>query len=245
MATPIMIWQYAASRGQSIGRAPAGAGVDPAAASWPVALVGVACAGAVVTGTGAGRSAGSRSVLTTTETDTATARIRATTGKAPVPGPAPTPAPAAGAASSTHTMAEHDSTWAPCCPPGAGGPVVARARHLPRTACPANQAVPAANSTVQARAWSGLSRGTSIPAMATPITVCITSAPWSVERRHQRAAASRVAQYPAITSRIAASTAASQDGGATSPHPRQRAWLRGTPGAPQIHGLAGFRRATL
>src|SRR5215813_2279795 len=130
MAAPIMIWQHAASRGQSTGRGPAGADAGPAAPAWlAVPAAGLASAGAVVTGTGAGCGTGSRSVLTTTDTDTAMARIRAATGKTPAPGPAPIRAPTAGAASSMHTMAEHDSTWAPCCPAGPGGAALARARR--------------------------------------------------------------------------------------------------------------------
>ena len=71
-----------------------------------------------------------------------------------------------------------------------------RGRVLPgRTgiACHANHAAAIPNTASHALAGSGLSRGTSIPAMATPMTTCTPSASNSVSRRCQREAARRLA----------------------------------------------------
>ncbi len=71
--------------------------------------------------------------------------------------------------------------------------------------CQPNHPAAAPKTASQAPAGSKLSRGTSIPAIATPITTCTMSAAGAVGRRPRRAASSLVTQYPAVTIMTAAS----------------------------------------
>jgi len=88
-------------------------------------------------------------------------------------------------------MATHSTRcgtgWEHRPPPGVLPPRVRVACHPNHTAAPAK-------TTFHTLPGSGLSRGTSIPAMATPMATCIPSASNSVSRRHRRERASRPAQ---------------------------------------------------
>ena len=66
-------------------------------------------------------------------------------------------------------------------------------------ACQANHAAAAAKTTRQAVTGMGVSRGSSIPAIAKPIKMCSASASRSVVRPDRREMARRAAQYTAVT----------------------------------------------
>ena len=79
-------------------------------------------------------------------------------------------------------------------------------------ACQANHAAAAANTARHAVTGTGVSRGSSIPAMATPIRTCSASASRSVFLPRSREMARRAAQYTAITIMRIAKLPASQAG---------------------------------
>ena len=94
-------------------------------------------------------------------------------------------------------------------------------------ACQANHAAAAANTARQAVTGTGVSRGSSIPAMATPIRTCSVSASGSVFLPRSREMARRAAQQTAITTMRTAKLPASQAGALTSASPGP-----GVPGMP-------------
>ena len=86
-------------------------------------------------------------------------------------------------------MAAHSTAW------GTGCAQRARpARRPAEMACQANHAAAAANTARQAVPGTGVSRGSSIPAIATPIRTCSPSASSSVCRPRRREMARRPAQ---------------------------------------------------
>ncbi len=124
--------------------------------------------------------------------------------------------------SSMQAMAAHSTAWAAGCAQRA-----ALARRPGRVACQANHAAAAANTARQAVTGTGVSRGSSIPAMATPIRTCSASASRSVFLPRSRETARRVAQKTAIMIMRTAKLPASQGGALTSAPPGP-----GVPGMP-------------
>ena len=86
-----------------------------------------------------------------------------------------------------------------------------------------NQAMAAPNiaapPTSQPLPAAGFSRGTSIPAMPTPISTCTPSTSYSVGRRHRHAAIMRLTQYTAVAIITTAVPPVSQEGPVTSGSP--------------------------
>ena len=74
----------------------------------------------------------------------------------------------------------------------------------------------AAPPTSQPLPAAGFSRGTSIPAMPTPISTCTPSTSYSVGRRHRHAATIRLTQYTAVAIITTAVPPVSQEGPVTS-----------------------------
>src|ERR1700689_121826 len=74
----------------------------------------------------------------------------------------------------------------------------------------------AAPPTSQPLPAAGFSRGTSIPAMPTPISTCTPSTSYSVGRRHRNAATIRLTQYTAVAIITTAVPPVSQEGPVTS-----------------------------
>src|ERR1700689_4749806 len=77
----------------------------------------------------------------------------------------------------------------------------------------------AAPPTSQPLPAAGFSRGTSIPAMPTPISTCTPSTSYSVGRRHRHAATIRLTQYTAVAIITTAVPPVSQEGPVTSGSP--------------------------
>ena len=110
----------------------------------------------------------------------------------------------------------------------------ARPAGRARMACQANHAAAAANTARQAVPGTGLSRGSSIPAIATPIRTCSPSVSSSVSLPRSRDTARRPAQQTA-TMIMSDREAAGEPGGpltSASPGP-------GAPGAPAAGAPAG------
>jgi hypothetical protein len=108
-------------------------------------------------------------------------------------------------------MATHSTAWAAGYAQRAG-----RARRPGRVASQANHTAAAAKTTRQAVTGMGVSRGSSIPAMATPIRTCSVSASRSVVRPRRQEMARRAAQYTAVATMRIAKPPASQPGTLTS-----------------------------
>ena len=112
-------------------------------------------------------------------------------------------------------MAAHSTAcgagWAHRQPPGR--PLRAR------IACQANHAAAAANTARHMVAGTGLSRGSSIPAIATPMRMCSPSVSSSVSLPRTRDAARRPAQQAATMIMSTAKPPASQGGLLTSAFP--------------------------
>src|SRR5580692_2527149 len=77
----------------------------------------------------------------------------------------------------------------------------------------------AAPPTCQPLPAAGLSRGTSIPAMPTPISTWTPATSYSVGRRHRHAATMRLTQYTAVAIITTAVPPVSQEGPVTSGSP--------------------------
>ena len=101
-------------------------------------------------------------------------------------------------------------------------------------ACQANHAAAAANTARQAVTGTGVSRGSSIPAIATPIRTCSASASSSVFLPRSREMARRAAQQTAIMIMRTAKQPVSQAGALTSASPGPR-----VPGRPALRAAAG------
>jgi hypothetical protein len=111
-------------------------------------------------------------------------------------------------------MAAHSTAWA------AGDVQRAPGGRRPgRMACHANHAAAAANTARQAVTGTGVNRGSSIPAMATPIKTCSVSASGSVFLPRSRGMASRAAQQTAIMIMRTAEPPTSQAGALTCASP--------------------------
>ena len=109
-------------------------------------------------------------------------------------------------------MAAHSTAWGAGC---AHREALGRLRLRERIACQENHAAAAAKTARQTVPGTGLSPGSNIPAIATPIRTCRPSASSSVSRPRRRPMASRPAQQTAISIMSAANIPASHPGPVT------------------------------
>ena len=103
-------------------------------------------------------------------------------------------------------MAAHSTAWGAGC---AHRQLPGVRRPRAPMACQPNQAAAVANTACQMVPGTGLSCGSSIPAMATPMRTCSTSASGSVGRPRSLQMTSRAVQLAATSSMSAASPPAS------------------------------------